>query len=305
MGDLDNSLSESHSLIHLYEDSCAKAPSGSRVIVQATQKIQTFCELFYVSVLVNQSVQLKGMLDSGSMACSISERAVEKLSSACVLPEKQHSEEDIILVGCGGLQTRPEGFYDLEMQIFGVSFVVPTLVVPGQLVDLIVGSNVIKHLLHDLKSDNSYWDLASRREHQSDPGIEHFLSMFTNVDRWRGDVIPDKIGTVKLTQAVTLLPRHEHLVWGRLPANVPLSPGSTVVIEPTNSKAMPRDILVGRLVTPLWGDRWVPLTVVNSSDRAITLKRNSKLADVSPCLAIEDLEVFPRFACGKRDKRVQ
>lgn len=26
---------------------------------------------------------------------------------------------------------------------------------------------------------------------------------------------PDKIGTVKLTQAVTLLPKHEHLVWGR------------------------------------------------------------------------------------------
>lgn len=292
MGDLDDSLSVGQTLTQIYEDGCAKAPSGSRVIVQATQKVQDFCELFYVPVFVNNSVQFKAMLDSGSMACSISERGVEKLSSACVLPEKQHSEENIILVGCGGLETRPEGFYDLEMQILGVSFVVPTLIVPGQLDDLIVGSNVIKHLLHELKSDDSYWDLASRREYQSDPGIEHFLSMFTNVDRWKGGAIPDKIGTVKLTQAVTLLPRHEHLVWGRLPANVPMSPGSTVVIEPTNSKAMPRDILVGRLVTPLWGDRWVPLTVVNPTDREITLKRNSKLADVSPCLAIEDLEVF-------------
>lgn len=67
--------------------------------------------------------------------------------------------------------------------------------------------------------------------------------------------VPDKIGTVKLIQAVTLLPKHEHLVWGRLPATVPMSPGSTVVVEPTSSRAMPRSVLVGRLVTPLWGDR--------------------------------------------------
>ncbi|KAJ7992883.1 hypothetical protein DPEC_G00266690 [Dallia pectoralis] len=253
------------------------------------QKIEAFSELFYANALVNHSVQLKGMLDSGSMACSISEHAVEKLNSAGVLPEKQHPEENIVLVGCGGLQTRPEGFYDLDIQLYGACCVVPTLVVPGQHDDLILGSNVIKHVISVLKGDNDYWSMASRSEHQSDPNVEQFLSMFTNVERWRGSEVPDKIGTVKLTQAVTLLPRHEHLVWGRLPASVPMSPGSTVVVEPTNSKAMPRGVLVGRLVTPLWGDRWVPMTVVNPSDKAVTLRRNCKLADVFPCLAIEDL----------------
>ena len=34
------------------------------------------------------------------------------------------------------------------------------------------------------------------------------------------------------------------------------------------------------------------MTVVNPSDKAITLKRNCKLADVFPCLAVEDLDVF-------------
>lgn len=91
---------------------------------------------------------------------------------------------------------------------------------------------------------------------------------------------------------MTLLPRHEHLVWGKLPASAPMSPGSTVIVEPTSSKTMPRGVLVSRLVTPLWGDRWVPMTVVNPSDKAITLKRNCKLADVFSCLAIEDLDVF-------------
>lgn len=34
------------------------------------------------------------------------------------------------------------------------------------------------------------------------------------------------------------------------------------------------------------------MTVVNLSHKPVTLRRNCKLADVSPCLAIEDLDVF-------------
>lgn len=69
-----------------------------------------------------------------------------------------------------------------------------------------------------------------------------------------------------------------------------MSPGSTVVVEPT--KAIPRNILVGRVVTPLWGDRWVLLKIVNLSDKVVTLRRNAKLADVSPCIATEDFTLF-------------
>ncbi|KAI2646029.1 Methylcytosine dioxygenase TET1 [Labeo rohita] len=226
------------------------------------------------------------------MACTISKNAVEKIGSAGVLPVKKRSEENIVLVGCGGQQTQPEGFYDLEIQFFGIQCVVPCLVVPGQRDDLILGSNIIKHLIHELKKNSDYWDIASRPDNKFDGDIQRFLSMFTGVERWKGETVPDKIGTVKLTQAVVLLPEHEHLVWGRLPPNVPMSPGSTVIVEPTNSKAMPRDILVGRLVTPLWGDRWVPMTVVNPTNKVVTLKRNSKMADVFPCIASEDFEIF-------------
>ena len=292
MGDIDESLFETCDLAQLYKDSCAAAPRGSQIVIQAAQKISAFGELFYTPVLVNHHVQLRGMFDSGSMACSISEHAVEELRSAGVLPEKQRPEGRIVLIGCGGLQTQAEGFYDLEMMVYGVHCIVPTLVVPGQHDDLILGSNLIKHVTHVLKGGDDYWDIASRHGHQADPEVERFLTMFTNVERWKGAPFPDKIGTVKLTQAVTLLPRHEHLVWGRLPANVPMSPGSTVVVEPTSSGAMPQGLLVGRLVTPFWADRWVPMTVVNPSDKPVTLRRNSKIADVSPCLAIEDLDAF-------------
>lgn len=37
-----------------------------------------------------------------------------------------------------------------------------------------------------------------------------------------GGLIPDKIGTVKLPHAVTLLPEFEHLICSRLPKNVPV-----------------------------------------------------------------------------------
>lgn len=98
------------------------------------------------------------------------------------------------------------------MQLYGVRCVIPTLVVPFQHDDLILGSNIIKHMICVLKDDIDYWNLASRPEHLSDPDIEHFLSMFTNVKRWRGSEVHDKIGTVKLIQVVTILPRHEQPV---------------------------------------------------------------------------------------------
>lgn len=78
-----------------------------------------------------------------------------------------------------------------------------------------------------------------------------------------------------------------------------MSPGSTVIIELTNSKAMPQDILVGRLVTPLWGDRWVPMTVVNPTNTVITLKINCKIADVFPCIASEDFSGPTRYCLRK------
>lgn len=85
-----------------------------------------------------------------------------------------------------------------------------------------------------------------------------------NTCHWKGAEVPEKVGTVKLHQCVTLQPKQEHLVWGKLPRNAPMSPGSTVVVEPTTSKSVLCDIMVSRVVTPLWGDRWVSVKVTNS-----------------------------------------
>uniref|UniRef100_A0AAV2LR93 ribonuclease H n=1 Tax=Knipowitschia caucasica TaxID=637954 RepID=A0AAV2LR93_KNICA len=45
------------------------------------------------------------------------------------------------------------------------------------------------------------------------------------------------------------------------------------------------------------------MMVVNPTDKPITLKRNSKLADVSPCLAIEDFDVFQGLQTATNSQR--
>jgi len=137
---------------------------------------------------------------------------------------------------------------------------VPVLVIPGQKDDIIIGTNMLKYVLHQIKTNRDYCELILRNAEGSSE-CEQFLDLIANTSRSRGEELPDKIGTVKLTQAVTLI-------------------------------ASSSSSIVGRVVTPMWGDRWVPMKVTNLSDKPITLKRNCKLADVSPCLAVEDFEVF-------------
>ncbi|KAK3505904.1 hypothetical protein QTP70_003696, partial [Hemibagrus guttatus] len=61
---------------------------------------------------------------------------------------------------------------------------------------------------------------------------------------WKGDKVPDIVGTAKLTQAITLLPRQEHLVWGKLPLNVPASMGSAILIEPARAQTHKKSIML-------------------------------------------------------------
>lgn len=97
-----------------------------------------------------------------------------------------------------------------------------------------------------------------------------------------------------LKQCITLAPQHEHLVWGKLKEQVPLSIRTTIVVKPKTSKSSPRNVLVAHTVCPLWGDKWIPMKVVNLLNHLLTLRQNAKVAQVYPCLTLEDLEL----TCG-------
>ena len=278
-------------LCSLYEESCKSAQNDSVIICQKIHRLEKADDLFYTDVLVNDQIGLQALLDSGSMACTVSEDAEEELHKAGLLPESAQSNEDIVLVGCGGAKVRPKCIYQLKLNVYGQEMSVPTLVVPGQRDQMIVGSNVIKHLLRQFKKDPSYWRVMNKADSSGESGIEQFLSMLSGITRWKGGAIPGTIGTVKLANAVTLTPGHEHIVWGKLPAIAPVSQGSAVLVEPSKSQSHKKTIIVGRTVVSMSGDRWVPVKVVNASDKFVTLRRNTKLADVSPCVALEDFEL--------------
>lgn len=165
----------------------------------------------------------------------------------------------------------------------------PVLIVEGQIDELIIGTNVMKPFIRQFKSNKAYWQILGKPESCQDENSQ-FIRFLANLERWRGVEIPDKVGTVKLKQAVTLEPMSEHVVWGHLPPKTKLSVGSTVFVEPSASRCVHHNILVGRVVTPLWGDGWLPVKIINPTTSAITLRRNPKVANVYPCIALEDFD---------------
>lgn len=60
-----------------------------------------------------------------------------------------------------------------------------------------------------------------------------------------------------------------------------------MIVEPTQSKSRPKHILVGRVITPLWVDGSIQLKIVNLTNETIILRRNAKIADVSPCITVD------------------
>lgn len=258
--------------------------------MQNTVRTNQSDSLFYCTALIQDKLELKGMLDTGSMATTLSTDVVPRLREASVMPDDVQVPVNIVLVGCGGKQTCPVGMCDLKLEIYGFSFVVPVLIVEGQNDPLILGTNVLKPLLRSFKSSDGFWRVASQPDVACQEDTNHFLRLMCNIERWRGPTIPDRVGTVKLKSAITLQPMTEHLVWGCLQPKTEISAGSTVLVEPCTARCVNKSILVGRVVTPLWGDGWLPVKIVNPTDREITLRRNAKIADVHPCVALEDFD---------------
>lgn len=123
----------------------------SEFIHQNTHIVGGRDRLFYTPVKIGERVRLNAMLDSGSMACTISESAEMALRSAGAVNECDNFVVDVTLVGCGGLRVKPRSSFNLAIEVYGIKMIVPTLVDPGQHDEIILGTNVIKHILRYFK----------------------------------------------------------------------------------------------------------------------------------------------------------
>lgn len=183
-----------------FVNSCKLLPPDKTVLYVGSQKIDGASELFYAPVTVSGQSVLNGLLDSGSMACTMSTEGESKLHADGVLSQPSMIPGNVVLVGCGGLTIQPKCTYDLEIEVYGFKFIVPTLVVPGQKNELIVGSNVIRCVLQKMKAEQKYWEVISCQN--SNPECEEFLELLSCIFRCSGPHQPAKLGTVKLCQAV-------------------------------------------------------------------------------------------------------
>uniref|UniRef100_A0A3B3HTT0 Gypsy retrotransposon integrase-like protein 1 n=1 Tax=Oryzias latipes TaxID=8090 RepID=A0A3B3HTT0_ORYLA len=288
----------------IYSECVQTSPPNTTVLFQNIARLGKADSLFYTNVQVEDVVSLEALLDTGSMSCTMSEEAERLLSSAGSVPTSHDICPDVVLVGCGGVKVKPKCIYDLKMEVYGCTFQVPTLVVPGQRDQMILGTNVIKHLLKHFKQSPQFWQVLNKPESTDVPEIIQFLNMLSGINRWRGETIPDVIGTARLTQSVTLLPKQEHLVWSKLPATSAISEGSAVLVETSKGLGHKNDVIVCRSVATMNGERWIPVRVLNTSSKAVTLRRNTKLAKVSACIAVEDLDEAPNLNAIKVQNQI-
>lgn len=195
---------DSDDIESVYAFLCENVPKSNKVILQNTMRTAQSESLFYTNVLVQDKVELKGMMDTGSMATTISADIIPMLKQAGVMTEDMLAPADIVLVGCGGKQTSPLGLCDLKLEVYGYKFLVPVLFVKGQIDPIVLGTNVLKPLIRHFKSNDGFWRVVSKPDSPCQNDSSQFLRLLSNLERWRGESIPDKVGTLKLKNAVIL-----------------------------------------------------------------------------------------------------
>lgn len=166
MGSGELPLNDESDPQEIFVNTCKLLPPNKTVLYVGSQKINGASDLFYVPVTIGSQSILNGLLDSGSMACTLSMEGESRLRADGVLPQPSAVPGNVVLVGCGGLTIQPKCTYDLEVEVYGFKFIVPTLLVPGQKDEFIIGSNVIKFVLQKMKAKKKYWELISCQKQQ-------------------------------------------------------------------------------------------------------------------------------------------
>lgn len=109
MGVKAPTLEGNEDLKEVYAKVCKVIPEDCTVIIQNIHRVEPLRELFHAPVTISGFTQLQGLLDSGPMACTINEKAEQRLLSENILTQWLELTQRIILVDCGGLQVRPNG----------------------------------------------------------------------------------------------------------------------------------------------------------------------------------------------------
>lgn len=98
MGGAGDALSEGNDLQSTYVNCCRNLPADRTVVVVGSHRVEGASDLFYAPVSVRGQSTLRGMLDSGSMSCTLSVEAESRLGAAGVLPSPLSVPEKVVLI---------------------------------------------------------------------------------------------------------------------------------------------------------------------------------------------------------------
>lgn len=81
----------------IYQSVCEVQESGRRPILQNCQRLKLHDDLFYENVMLGGKVTVRAMLDSGSMACTLSSSVVPDLVRQAVLKTPSLEPTDVVV----------------------------------------------------------------------------------------------------------------------------------------------------------------------------------------------------------------
>lgn len=146
-------------------------------LIASENKVKAWTPRLFYTTVSAANVTLKEMIDSGSMACTLSE-AVEARLLQCNPNMRRCSADDVVIIGCGGHQVPPKAMYDVEIIVYDCRMVIPMFVVLGQTDEMILGSNAIKTILELMRKTESYWWLMSEPGGDRNGDSSFLLSSF-------------------------------------------------------------------------------------------------------------------------------
>ena len=86
--------------------------------MQDLHRLSKTYSLFYTDVTIGNGDVLRALVDSGSIACTLSETAGMKHGQSTPNIVK-NSAEGHVIVGCGGHLVTPSAMYDLTVSVYG------------------------------------------------------------------------------------------------------------------------------------------------------------------------------------------
>lgn len=82
MGCAVDTFNDEQNLRSTYVKCCNNLPDDKMVIIVGSQRVEGASDLFYAPVSIKGQSTLRGMLDSGSMSCTLSVEAEPRLRAA-------------------------------------------------------------------------------------------------------------------------------------------------------------------------------------------------------------------------------